>query len=379
MSNRQTIAYYVYEEKIKREKIPYYEPWLGDDEIAQLTQVIRANWISEGAKTREFEARIAQLAGTKYSLAISNCTAALIIGMKSLGIGPGDEVIVPDFTFIATVNSVRLAGATPVLVDIDPHTFTIDPDAARQAITPRTKAIIAVHLYGQAADMHRVADVARRHELAVIEDAAQGLAVQFDGKPVGSFGNVSCFSFFADKSITLGEGGAICTNSDDLIEELLMLKNDGRAERGTYFHPRLGYNLRITELQAAVGLAQLGKLESIIERKRRNLMLYRELLAEVEGVELPYLDPRCFIVPHRVNVLIDDPESLMTYLGQAGIGCRRFFLPVHKQPCYNWPGEYPNSERAFARGLSLPSAPSLTEDQVQYICGQITKFVRVRR
>jgi perosamine synthetase len=319
------------------------------------------------------------LAGTKYGLAVSNCTVALMVGMKVLSIGSGDEVIAPDFTFIASTNSIRLVGATPVLVDIDPRTFTIDPDAAERAITPRTKAILAVHLYGQAADMHRIVDVAKRNNLSVIEDAAQGLGVKFDGKPVGSFGDVGCFSFFADKSVTLGEGGVICTSADGLIDELLMLKNDGRIERGTYDHPRVGFNLRITELLSAVGLAQLGKFETIIARKRRNLMLYRRLLADIEDVELPYLDPRCFVVPHRVNIMVDSPEALLTYLGEVGIGCRRFFLPIHRQPCYGLPGRYPNSERAFERGLSLPSSPLLTEDLIRYVCSQIAEFMRARR
>ncbi len=375
MSIKQMTAYYGYQEMILREKIPYYEPLLGDEEIAQLTEVIRSNWVSEGAKTREFEAKIAELAGTKHGLTVSNCTAGLIIAMKALGIGEGDEVIAPDFTFIASTNSIRLAGATPVLVDIDPKTFTIDPLLAEQAITPRTKAILAVHLYGQAADMERLPALARRRGLSLIEDAAQGLGVRFNGQPVGSFGEMGCFSFFADKSITLGEGGVICTNRDDLIDELLMLKNDGRTERGTYLHPRVGYNFRITELQAAVGLAQLSKLEFIIERKRRNLFLYRELLDDVSGVELPDLDPRCFVVPHRINILVDDPEELKVHLYGAGVGTRRFFMPIHQQPCYNWPGRFSHAEKAFARGLSLPSHPTLKEEQIRYICAQILEFM----
>lgn len=375
MSIKQTTAYYAYQEMIKGEKIPYYEPTLGEEELAQLAEVIRSNWISEGAKTREFEERIARLAGTKYGLAVSNCTAALIIGMKALGIGAGDEVIAPDFTFIASANSIRLAGATPVLVDIDPRTFTLDPDLTVRAITSKTRAILAVHLYGQAADMDGILQVASQHGLLVIEDAAQGLGVRFNGEPVGSFGDVGCFSFFADKSITLGEGGAICTNRDDLIDELLMLKNDGRLERGTYDHPRVGYNFRITELQAAVGLAQLGRLPMIIERKRYNLRLYRELLERVDGVELPELDGRCFIVPHRVNILVDDPDALKAHLASSGVGCRRFFLPIHRQPCYRWAGDFPHAERAFARGLSLPSHSTLTEDQIRYICALIVDFM----
>jgi len=375
VTQKSMTAYYEYEEKIKGERIPYYEPWLGEEELAQLNEVIRANWISEGAKTREFERRLAELHGTKYALATSNCTGALIIAMKALGIGPGDEVIVPSFTFIASVSSVRLAGATPVLVDVDAQTLNIDPLAAERAITPRTKAIIPVHLYGQAADMEAIMAVAARHGLPVIEDAAQGLAVKFQGRPVGSFGEIGCLSFFTDKSITLGEGGAVLTSSDRLYEELLMLKNDGRLERGMYCHDRVGYNLRITELQGAVGVAQLGKLETIVRMKRENADLYRRLLEGTPGLEFTHRDPRCFVVPHRVNVLVDDPDALIAHLEANGIGCRRFYLPVHMQPCYNIAGDFPNAETLYRRGLSFPSAPTLKEEQIAFVCDKVREFM----
>ena len=375
MTQKSMTAYYEYEERIKGEKIPYYEPWLGDEELAQLTEVIRANWISEGAKTREFESRLAQLHGTRYALAVANCTGGLIIAMKALGIGAGDEVIVPTFTFIASVSSVRLAGATPVLVDVDARTATIDPAAVERAITPRTKAILPVHLYGHAADLEAVMAIAERHGLAVIEDAAQGVAVKFQDRPVGSFGAIGCLSFFTDKSITLGEGGAVLTNSDSLYEELLMLKNDGRLERGMYVHDRVGYNLRITELQAAVGLAQLGKLDTIVRRKRANEELYRRRLQAVPGLEFTYRDPRCFVVPHRVNVLVDDPEALIAHLEANGIGSRRFYLPVHLQPSFDIKGDFPNAEDLYRRGLSLPSAPTLTEDQIAFVCDKVREFM----
>jgi len=375
MTQKSMTAYYEYEERIKSEKIPYYEPWLGEEELAQLTEVIRANWISEGAKTREFESRLAQLHGTRYALAVANCTGGLIIALKALGIGAGDEVIVPTFTFIASVSSVRLAGATPVLVDVDARTATIDPAAVERAITPRTKAILPVHLYGQAADMEAVMAIAERHRLAVIEDAAQGLAVKFRDRPVGSFGAIGCLSFFTDKSITLGEGGAVLTNSDSLYEELLMLKNDGRLERGMYVHDRVGYNLRITELQAAVGVAQLGKLDTIVRRKRANEELYRRRLQAVPGLEFTYRDPRCFVVPHRVNVLVDDPEALIAHLEANGIGSRRFYLPVHLQPSFDIKGDFPNAEDLYRRGLSLPSAPTLTEEQIAFVCDKVREFM----
>ena len=340
--------------------------------------MIKANWVSEGAKTREFEEKIAALFGAKHALAVSNCTAGLIITMNALGIGPGDEVIAPAFTFIASVSTIKLVGATPVLVDVDRRTFNIDPELVERAITPRTKAVIPVHLYGQAADMEAITDIARRHSLLVIEDAAQGMGVKFNGRPVGTYGNVGCLSFFADKSVTLGEGGIVMTNDDELARELLMLKNDGRLERGMYYHDRIGYNFRITELQAALGLAQLSKLETIIERKRRNESLYRELLADVVGVELPYKDPRSFTVPHRINVLVDDPDGLEKALAKDGIGCRRFFYPIHKQPAFNMSASFPVAELLFQRGFSFPSSPLLTEEEVRFICDRTKAWVEKR-
>ncbi|MBI4466597.1 MAG: DegT/DnrJ/EryC1/StrS family aminotransferase [Acidobacteria bacterium] len=379
MRPQPDVPYYEYQEKLQSEKVPYYESWLGEEELRQVTEVIRANWISEGAKTRAFEDRLAALHQRKYALAVVNCTAALIMGLKAMGIGQGDEVIAPTFTFIASVNAIRLAGATPVLVDVDPKTFTLDLGAAERAVTPRTKAIMPVHLYGHPADLDGVLAVARRHNLRVIEDTAQGLGVKYRGRPVGSFGELACLSFFADKAITLGEGGLVMTNSDELFRELLMLKNDGRLERGIYFHDRVGYNFRITDLQAAVGLAQLDKLPRIIEGKRRNRELYRKYLEGVEGIEFTYEASDCTVVPHRVNVFVDDPEALARHLGGQGIGCRRFYVPVHKQPCYRLPGSFPVAERLYARGLSLPSAPTLAEGQIALVAGKVKAYLRSLR
>lgn len=368
--------YYQYQEKIKAERIPYYEPSLGGEELEQLTEVIKANWISEGAKTREFETRLAQFCGVKHALAVSNCTGGLIISLMALGIKPGDEVIVPTFTFIASANSIRLAGATAVLVDVDEKTLCINPDAVEAAITPRTKAIMPVHIYGQAADIERIIAIAKKHGLHVVEDTAQGLGVKFNGKPVGSFGEIGCLSFFTDKTITIGEGGMVLTNSPELARELLMLKHDGRVERGIFVHERVAYNFRITEIQAAVGVAQLNKLETHIQRKRHNEQLYRQYLAGVEGIAFPYWDARCFVVPHRHNILVDDPEGLLQYLAKQGIGSRRFYMPVHMQPCYNISGHFPNAESAYRRGLSLPTGPLLKKEQIAYVCEKIIDYMR---
>jgi perosamine synthetase len=374
-----TITESPYHERIKaKEPIPYYEPWLGEEELAHLSDVIRNNWISEGPKTAEFERRIAQVWGVKHAIAVSNCTAAILISLKAMGIGEGDEVIAPAFTFIATVNAIRLAGVTPVLVDIDARTFNIDPDQIEAAITPRTKAIVPVHLYGQAADMESIMAIARKHGLQVVEDSAQGVGAKFMGRSVGSFGDFGCLSFFTDKSITTGEGGAVLTDSDELATEIQYWKNDGRLERGLYYHYRIGYNFRITDLQMAVGLGQLDKLDTIVQRKLRIEQLYKQHLADMEEVEFPYEDARGVRVPHRVNILVDDPEALAQHLAKEGVGCRRFFVPIHQQPCYDgvFSDSFPNAERTYGRGLSLPSSPLLPEDQIAYVCDKIRTHMR---
>ena len=285
----------------------------------------------------------------------------------------------PDFTFIASANSVVLAGAKPVFVDVDIKTFNIDAECVEKAITPRTKAIMPVHIYGQSADMDSIGEIAKRHGLYIIEDAAQGIGVTFKDKPVGGFGEVGCLSFYADKTMTTGEGGMVLTNDDELARQCLILKHQGRTGRGIYFHDYIGYNFRLTDLQAAIGLAQLSKLPTIIEKKKRNERLYKELLKDIEGVEFPYIDPRGFNVPFRINILVDEPEALQKFLESEEIGSRRFFYPLHKQPCYNVDGEFPNTVRAHEKGLSLPSAVTLTEEQINYVCDKIKLFMRSKQ
>jgi len=357
--------------------IPQFEPWLGEEEVLAVAEVLRSNWITEGEKTRQWERSIAQLCGVKHAMPAPNGTLALYLALKAIGVDKGDEVIVPDFTFIATANSVVMAGATPVLVDVDVRTFNMDHEKLEEAITPRTKAIMPVHIYGQPADMDAIGDIARRRGISIIEDAAQGIGVSFRGKPVGSFGLAGCLSFFADKTITTGEGGMILTDDDELAERCRILRNQGRPERGPYVHPHIGFNFRTTDVQSAIGLAQLAKLDSIITRKRRNAELYRTLLGDVEGVEFPCVEVRGFNVPFRVNVLVKDPETLMHYLEREGIGARRFFCPLHVQPCYRtyaMNGDFPSATAAYERGLSLPSAATLTETEIELVCRKVRLF-----
>jgi len=359
--------------------IPQFEPWLGEEELAQLTETIKANWITGGVKVKEFEARIAELCGVKHAIAVCNGTLALFVGLKALEIGIGDEVIVPDFTFIASANAVVMAGAKPIFVDVDARTFNIDPDCIEKAITSRTKAIMPVHIYGQSADMEKIINISKKHHLMVIEDAAQGIGVTFLGKPVGGFGEVGCLSFYADKTMTTGEGGMVLTNDDNIAKQCLILKHQGRMGRGIYFHEYIGYNFRLTDLQAAVGLAQLGKLPVIIQRKKTNEMLYRKFLQDVPGIEFPYIDQRGFNVPFRINILVDNPEGLSSYLNENDIGSRGFFYPLHLQPCYSVVGNFPNAIMANRRGLSLPSSVTLTKQQIEYVCSKIKTFLGMPR
>jgi perosamine synthetase len=356
--------------------IPTYEPWLGKEELNQLAETIKANWITGGPKVKEFQDKIAKLCKVKHAIACCNGTQALYLGLKILGIGEGDEVIVPDFTFIASANAVVWTGAKPIFVDVDSKTFNIDPEKIEKAITKNTKAILPVHIYGLSADMEKIMEIAKKHNLFVIEDAAQGIGVSFNKKPVGGFGDVGCLSFYADKTITTGEGGMVLTNSDELAKKCIILLNQGRIKRGWYFHEQIGYNFRLTDLQAAVGLAQLKKLPLIIKKKKNNEKLYKKYLLGVKEVSFPYIDERGFSVPFRINILIKNPQKLSDYLEKEGIITKRFFYPLHLHPCYNIKEEFPSSVEAYETGLSLPCSVNIKEIQIKYICSVIKDFFK---
>lgn len=350
---------------------------LGKEELKELRESIAALWISGGPKVKEFQEKIAKLCGVKHAIAVCNGTQALYVGLLALGVGKGDEVIVPDFTFIASANAVTWTGATPVFVDVDRRTFNIDPREAERAITKRTKAIMPVHIYGQAANMRAIMSLARRRKLKVVEDAAQGIGVSFKGKPVGGFGEVGCISFYADKIMTTGEGGMIVTNDDELAKRCVILLNQGRTGRGWYIHDYIGYNFRMTDLQAGVGLAQLRKLPRLLEKRRRIERWYRSFLKGAPGVTFPYAAPEGVRVPYRITIMVEDPQGLMEFLDARGIKAVRSFYPLHLQPCYKGrrhKGSFPNSRHAYARVLRLPSGNTLTKGEVKRVCGGIKDF-----
>lgn len=362
------------------ERIPVMKPWVGDEELAKVKECFDNNWITGGPMVKEFEQEIAKLHRVKHAIACSNGTMALYMALKAVGICKGDKVIVPGFTFIASANAVVLAGGTPVFADIDARTFNLDPMFCENIIDGDTKAIMPVDIYGQSADMSAIMQVALKYGLKVIEDAAQGVGGTFDGYGMGTIGDAGCLSFYADKIMTTGEGGMVLTNDDDIADKCLRLKHQGRTGRGWYVHDSIGYNFRMTDMQAAVGLVQLLKLPMIISKRIQLNAYYKLLLSDIPQVEFPYEDKRSKGVPFRINILVDDPEGLEQWLDHCGIDTMRFFYPLHRQPAYAerylspYHKPFPNSDWAYEHGLSLPSWVGLSDEQVRYICEKVREY-----
>jgi perosamine synthetase len=362
------------------EYIPQIEPWIDSAELDQLAEVIASTYVTENKKTDEFLAKICHLTGSRHAIATSNGTLALVASLLCEGIGEGDEVIVPDLTFIATSNAVRMVGAKPVFCDVMLDTGCMSIDACQQLITQRTKAIIPVHLYGQSVEMDELLLLSSQHNIIVIEDAAESLGVFYKGKHLGTFGEYGIFSFYGNKLVTCGEGGVVLTKTEENYAKLYKIKNHGRDRKGIFVHEHIGYNFCFTDLQAAVGVAQLGKFEIMRAAKKRNFSFYNELLSGIEGlrvVDVPdYVDSSYWFT----NVLVENPEDLSVYLHSQGIGTRRYFYPLHRQPCYDLDDqiECPNSWYLYERGLSLPSSVLLDSEQVELICHKIKSFIQSR-
>lgn len=361
-------------------KIIQIEPWIDNSELEQLKRVIESTFLTEHKLTAEFEEGIKNLTGAKYAIATSNGTTALYCGLKALGVGFGDEVIVPDMTFVASSNAVIMTGATPIFCDVEKDNLGIDVIKAESLITEKTKAIMPVHLYGQSSDMTKIMEFARRHNLKVIEDAAQSIGVKFEGEHVGLRGDVSAISFYGNKTMTCGEGGIILTNSDTVAQSCRRLKNHGRDKRGTFVHEHIGFNFSITEMQSAIGIAQLHKLQRIIERKQEIYDKYVEGLKDIPELKITPIDSRCQPVHWFTSFYTDYRAELAEYLAENGIQTRRFFCPLHLQPCYQnqeWHDsqkDYPISTQTYERGISLPSAYQLKPEEQDYVIEKISEF-----
>ncbi len=357
--------------------IPVAEPYLGKRELEYVTECIKSGWISSiGKYVTKFEEEFSKFCGVKYGVATSNGTTALHLALVTLGIGKGDEVIVPTLTFVAVANAVTYTGAKPVFVDSEPATWNIDPKKIEKAITKRTRAIIPVHLYGHPANMDPIMDIAKKHHLFVIEDAAEAHGALYKGKKVGSFGDMSCFSFYGNKIITTGEGGMVLTNSAKLNKRLRFLKDHGMSKTRRYYHPEIGFNYRLTNIQSALGLAQLERIDEIVAKKRKDASLYNKLLGGIKGVILPPEEAWARNVYWMYSILIDEKfglsrDELMTRLREKGIDTRPFFIPMHQLPPYKCKGNFPVADRLSSQGINLPSSAKLKKKEIKYICETI--------
>jgi len=360
--------------------IPWWMPQITGQEHLLVKSVLDSNYLNEGDITVCFEEEVAKLLGVKHALAVTSGTSALFLALAGMGVGPGDEVLVPDVTFIATANAVRLTGASPVLVDIDPSTLTMEPDSIVSSITPRTKAIMPVHVSGRAANMPRILEIARAHGLVVVEDAAEAFMSALDGKYLGTLGHAGCLSFSPNKTITTGQGGMILTNNDALCLRLRELKDHGRPVRGTGgddIHHSIGYNFKLTNLQAAVGLGQLSSLCWRLERQKQIYRLYAENLSGLQGINLPGFRLERGETPLWTDVIVERRDELDRRLKASDIHCRRFWFPLHTQAPYRLPDDhFPNSTKIAPHALWLPSAFTLTDEDVLTVSKSIRDFLK---
>jgi len=364
-----------------RDFIPQIEPWIDQVELHHLKQVIESTYVTEHAMTEQFEQMIKILTNSDHAVSTTNGTAGLFCCLKALGIGPGDEVIVPNITFIASSNAVIMAGATPVFCEVNDKNFCIDTNDAQRVVTDKTKAVMPVHLYGQSCDMDSVLDFALLNNLFVIEDAAQGVGVRFNRKHTGTFGHLGILSFYGNKTITCGEGGVVLTNSSKLKDTVYQLKNHGRLKKGQFVHEAIGYNFSFTEMQAAIGVAQLKKLSAIKSRKKSIHDNYMKSFASISDKLKPiWVDKRCDPVWWFTSFLTDQREELAEYLLDKGVQTRKFFCPLHMQPCYDFMdfdrSKFTISEKAYKEGISLPSAYNLSQKEQDYIINLITEFFK---
>ncbi|MFH1333564.1 MAG: DegT/DnrJ/EryC1/StrS family aminotransferase [archaeon] len=356
--------------------IPVCEPTLNGKELEYATECIKTNWISSNGKyIKEFEEEFAEYCGTKHGIACSNGTIAVHLALAALGISREDEVIVPTFTMIGSVNPVIYCGATPVFVDAEPDTWNINVSKLEEKITKKTKAILPVHIYGHPVDMDPLLELADKYKLTVIEDAAEAHGAEYKGKKVGSLGDMGCFSFYANKIITTGEGGMVVTNNDQLASRLRLLKDQAYGTP-RFIHHEVGFNYRMTNIQAAIGLAQLEQIDTFIEARRDHAHKYNAQLKNVKGITLPTEKDWAKNVYWMYGILIEDSFGIsknetMKKLKDLGIDTRSFFLPMHQQPVYTKMGipceTLPISEELFKKGLYLPSSSSLTDEQINTV------------
>lgn len=369
-------------ELIEHKPISWFGPEIGKAESRAVQNVLNGGYLNDGDVTRDFERRVAEIAGVKHCVAVTSGTVAIAAALMGLGVGPGDEVIVPDFTFVATANAVRLAGATVKLVDVEPKRFTIDPEQVRRAIGSNTKAIVPVDVNGRGSDYEALEELCREFGLVMVCDATEALGSHYAGKPLGSFGAAGCFSFSANKTVTCGQGGMVSTNDTNLYHRLLELKDQGRRVKGTGgddIHPTMGFNFKLTNVQAAIGVAQLDRLEERLGHARRRDSWYHERLSGCEGVDVTGLEESDGEVRQWADMLLENRQAVIEALDRKAVGNRAYWYPLHTQCPYRELDDdrYRNSIEVSRRGLWLPSYFGLTEDEADMTCSVIRQALRL--
>ena len=357
--------------------IPIATPQLNQEEIDAVTEVLRSGMIAQGPGVEEFERAFAEYTGSEYAVAVNSGTAALHTALLAHGIGKGDEVITSPFTFIATGNSVLYTGAKPVFADIETETYNIDPADIQEKISPKTRALLPVHLYGHPAEMKAIRELAEDHDLTLIEDACQAHGASYFGKKVGAFGS-GTFSFYPTKNMTTGEGGMLTTGDREVAERAKMIRAHGSKQR--YLHEMVGYNLRMTDIAAAIGLVQLKKLDGFNATRQKNAGILSEGLKAVDGVRLPVIRNGCTHVFHQYTIRAEKRDELAAFLREREIGTGIHYpIPIHTQPLYRELGygdSHPEAEKAAEEVLSLPVHPGVSEADLEQIIAAIKDFYK---
>jgi perosamine synthetase len=373
-------------------RVPLSSPDITEVEIEGVTAVLRTNSLSLGPKLEEFEQAFASFHAMPHAIAVSSGTAALHLAIRALNLGPGDEVIVPSFTFIAVANAVVYERATPIFVDIDPISLNIDPDCVEAAVTPRTRAIIVVHTFGVAADMDALLALAQRHNLAIIEDACEAIGATYNRQLAGTFGHISVFAFYPNKQITTGEGGMILTRDAQLSGRMRALRNQGRYPSSDWLqHAEIGYNYRLSDLACALGIVQLRRLPEILAKRNEVAQRYAELLAGVADIQCPPLQlPNrtiswfVYVVRLASHLPLSARDKILETLQSNGIGCARYFAPIHQQPAYaqhssTQASHLPVTESVALRTLALPFYNRLTPSDAELVADSLRRATALNR
>jgi perosamine synthetase len=363
--------------------IPVCIPKIGDEELKNVVDCIKTNWISsQGKYVKKFEEEFSRYIGCDHGISTTSGTTALHLAMASLDLKKGDEVIVPTFTIASTIFAILYTGATPVLVDCDKETWNIDVNQIEEKITDNTQVIMPVHIYGHPCDMDPIIETAEEYDLFVVEDAAEVHGAEYKGRKAGGIGHIGCFSFYANKIITTGEGGMIVTNNEEIAKKASSLKDLAFSKERRFLHDDIGFNYRMTNIQAAIGVAQLEKIEEYVGMRRRNAFLYNKYLKDIKGIRLPVEKPWAKNVYWMYSILIEDDfgisrDELMEKLREKGIETRTFFIPMHEQPVFHDMGlfegeKYPLAEEISKKGMYLPSSSGISEHEIEIISKSIT-------